>query len=151
MEENLVRTMAKGNRALLNCLQTLGHLSIDSSTSIADKLDQIKAVHAQWKLEDLEGSLEGDELVARQKQRCRDIGKIVFGFLLPIHLCTRREIFFFLLGRVWEKPDISVASIYAGSHRRCYYFDATEAFTGRAKCNDKSNIKRKSHCPHRRK
>lgn len=57
-------------------------LSIDASSSTADKLERIRAFHAQWKIEDLDTALEGLELVERQKQRCKDMGRVVFGFLL---------------------------------------------------------------------
>ena len=40
------------------------------------------ALHAKWKYEDAEEPIEGSELLGRQRQRCKDIGKIVFGFVL---------------------------------------------------------------------
>lgn len=46
------------------------------------KLQETKAFHARWKMEDEKDTLEKEALVTCQKQRCRDIGQIVFGFIL---------------------------------------------------------------------
>lgn len=54
-------------------------LSIEESTLQA-KLAETKALYARWK-EDLEELLE-EELIICQKQRCRDVGLIIFGFML---------------------------------------------------------------------
>lgn len=45
-------------------------------------MDKIQALHAQWNAEDLEKKLQGEELAACQRQNCKDIGMIVFGFAL---------------------------------------------------------------------
>lgn len=42
----------------------------------------IKALHKEWKSEDMDGLLQDDELVARQKQRCKQAGSVIFGFAL---------------------------------------------------------------------
>ena len=46
------------------------------------KLQETKALHARWKIEDEKDTLERKELVTRRKQRCRDIGQILFSFIL---------------------------------------------------------------------
>lgn len=45
------------------------------------KLGEIKALNARWKSENMT-NLEGKELVARHRQRCKDVGLIIFGFTL---------------------------------------------------------------------
>lgn len=54
----------------------LWSLSIDSSTSLEDKLATTAALHACWKLEDL----KGNDLVLRQRQQCKEVDRILFGF-----------------------------------------------------------------------
>lgn len=42
----------------------------------------IKALHKQWKSDDMDGLLWDNELVARQKQQCKQVGSVIFGFTL---------------------------------------------------------------------
>lgn len=52
-------------------------------TDLEAKLKEIKALHARWRVEDEKEALENQEdLVTRQKQRCREIGLFVFDFTL---------------------------------------------------------------------
>lgn len=47
------------------------------------KLDEIKALHARWRTTDKQAPNlqdEDSEVVACKKQRCRDVGLIIFGF-----------------------------------------------------------------------
>lgn len=54
----------------------------DRSTSFEDKISRISALHALWEWEDKHhNALAENDLLARQLQRCKDIGLIVFGFL----------------------------------------------------------------------
>ena len=42
----------------------------------------IKALHKQWKSEDMDGLLQDDEVVTRQRQQCKQVGSVIFGFTL---------------------------------------------------------------------
>lgn len=46
------------------------------------KLYRTQAFYARWKIEDEKDNLARQEIVTHQKQRCRDIGLIVFSFTL---------------------------------------------------------------------
>lgn len=65
-----------------NNLGLAADLVEDPTTTIDDKLERIRALHARWKYEDTEEVLDGDALKTRQRSRCREIGLIVFGFTL---------------------------------------------------------------------
>lgn len=52
--------------------------SVENSV-LAEHLANTIALHARWKAED-QTILDGEELVARQKQHCKEVGRIVFGF-----------------------------------------------------------------------
>ena len=54
----------------------------DPSTEISDKLARAKALHILWKREDAESVMNGEELKARQHERCKAIGLVVFEFVL---------------------------------------------------------------------
>lgn len=54
----------------------------DVPTPTRDRIARAQALHAKWKIEDLKEVVEGDALVARQRQRCKDVGVIIFGFVL---------------------------------------------------------------------
>lgn len=45
------------------------------------KVGEIQDLHARWKAENMI-HLEGDELISRYRQRCKDVGLIIFGFTL---------------------------------------------------------------------
>lgn len=52
-------------------------------SALMAKLASIKALHKQWEAEDGEATgLLDKELIARQRQRCKDIGWLVFSFTL---------------------------------------------------------------------
>ena len=47
------------------------------------KIKETRVLHARWKVEDEKETSENQEdLVLRQKQRCKEIGLVVFGFTL---------------------------------------------------------------------
>lgn len=55
----------------------------DASTTYNDKLARVKALHARWKYEDNEEeALEGNSLQMRQCSRCKELGSIIFGYIL---------------------------------------------------------------------
>lgn len=54
----------------------------DESTTRANKIHQLAALHAKWAYEDKEELVDGSELLGRQRQRCKAIGQVVFGFTL---------------------------------------------------------------------
>lgn len=60
----------------------LSGLKNDASTPIQDKRSRTEALHAKWDLEDIESSLENEAFEARQKNRCNELGMIIFGFVL---------------------------------------------------------------------
>lgn len=43
---------------------------------------EIKALHKQWKLEDMDGLLQDNEMVTKQRQQCKQVGSVFFGFNL---------------------------------------------------------------------
>lgn len=47
-------------------------------------MGRVKALHKQWKAKDAgaSGLLQADELVARQRQQCKQVGSVIFGFTL---------------------------------------------------------------------
>lgn len=54
----------------------------DKSTTRNNKIHQLAVLYAKWAYEDKEEPVEGKELVGRQRQRCKAIGLVVFGFTL---------------------------------------------------------------------
>lgn len=56
----------------------------EEDPSLQAKVGGIKTLHKQWKAEDAEDSvlLQADELMARQRQRCKQVGSVIFGFTL---------------------------------------------------------------------
>lgn len=62
--------------------RALFDLCPDVSTTTDDKHERAKALYTKWIYEDTEEVVEGAELEARQRGRCKDIGRIVFGFVL---------------------------------------------------------------------
>ncbi|MCJ1466708.1 hypothetical protein MMC07_005328 [Pseudocyphellaria aurata] len=61
---------------------TAEYLQEDKSTTDKDKLERMKALYARWKHEDDEEMVGGADLQARQRLRAKEIGLIVFGFIL---------------------------------------------------------------------
>lgn len=61
---------------------SLSGLVEDPDTTLEDKLQWLRALHAKWSFEDKEEAVDGTKLVFRQKTRCKDVGPIVFGFAL---------------------------------------------------------------------
>lgn len=62
-------------------MEPLESLLVEAST-FKDKITKIKALHTQWRAEDKQTDLQGKQLVARQRQRCKDAGFVIFGFTL---------------------------------------------------------------------
>ena len=60
----------------------LNTLCPDLSTTNEDKVERVRALHSKWLYEDAEEIVEGEELAVRQRQRCKAIGQVVFGFVL---------------------------------------------------------------------
>lgn len=60
----------------------LAGLVDDPDTTFEDKLERLKALYAKWKHEDVEEVVEGLELIFWQKNRCKEVGLVVFGFAL---------------------------------------------------------------------
>lgn len=60
----------------------LAGLVDDPDITFEDKLERLKALYAKWEHEDIEEVVEGSELVFRQKNRCKEVGLVVFGFAL---------------------------------------------------------------------
>lgn len=60
----------------------LNTLYPDPSTTAEDKVERVRALHSKWLYEDTEEVVEGAELAARQRQRYKAIGQVVFGFVL---------------------------------------------------------------------
>lgn len=59
------------------------NVSIDLSTTAEDKFLKAFSLYTQWKKKDKEGDiLSLDEVVSCQKERCKDIGCIIFGYIL---------------------------------------------------------------------
>ncbi len=64
-------------------LDVVANLVDDSDTTFNDKLARVIVLHFMWKYEDTEEeALNGDVLQARQRNRCKERGLIVFGFPL---------------------------------------------------------------------
>lgn len=63
-------------------IEVLSNIPDNETTTREDKLRQIAALHSKWKYEDVEKVVEGSELLGHQRQRCKDIGRIIFGFNL---------------------------------------------------------------------
>lgn len=42
----------------------------------------IKALYKQWKLDNKDSLLQDDELMAKQRQQCKQVGLVIFGFTL---------------------------------------------------------------------
>lgn len=54
----------------------------NSDTTFEDKLECLKALYAKWEHEDVEEVIERSELGFRQKNRCKEVELVVFGFAL---------------------------------------------------------------------
>lgn len=61
-----------------------GSPASEEDPSLQAKVERIKTLHKKWKAKDAEDSvlLQADELIARQKQRCKQVGSVIFGFTL---------------------------------------------------------------------
>ena len=57
-------------------------LFLDVPTPTQDNIARAQALHIKWKIEEIEQVLDGNLLVARQRQRCKDIRVAIFGFVL---------------------------------------------------------------------
>lgn len=57
------------------------YTSLEEDTLLEDKLAKIKILHRQWKVEEHE-LFEGNELIGREKQQCKDVGLAIFSFTL---------------------------------------------------------------------
>lgn len=57
-------------------------LSKDQATICADKIERLAILHAKWLYKDKKELVEGDELLSCQRQRCKAVGQVVFGFIL---------------------------------------------------------------------
>lgn len=60
----------------------LASLVNDPDTTFEDKLECLKAPYAKWEHKDVEEVVERLKLVFRQKNRCKEVRLIVFGFAL---------------------------------------------------------------------
>ena len=69
-------------RLASQAVNVLLELVEDETSTRADKVHGLAALHAKWSYEDVEEPVEGSELLGRQRQRCNAIGPIVFGFTL---------------------------------------------------------------------
>ena len=58
--------------------------AIDNEKSIIrmDKIHPLFALNSKWAYEDKKEPVEGSELLGRQRQRCKAIGQVIFGFAL---------------------------------------------------------------------
>lgn len=65
-----------------NALVTVDIFDAKKSLAIEEKVLQAKILHAQWEKEDANHIMEGDELIFCQKQRCKELGMVVFEFTL---------------------------------------------------------------------
>ena len=66
-----------------NDLNAVAKLVDNSDSTFDDKLARTLALHARWQYEDKEEqALEGEDLQARQRSRCKELGRLVFGFTL---------------------------------------------------------------------
>ena len=63
-------------------IKSLDALYPNPSTTNEDKVERMRALHSKWLYEDTEEIVEDAELAARQRQRCKAIGQVVFGFVL---------------------------------------------------------------------
>lgn len=50
-------------------------LCLDPSTTTKDKVERVRALHSKWLYEVTEEVVEGAELPARQRQKCKAIGQ----------------------------------------------------------------------------
>lgn len=83
--EELTSLIAKQESIVFHTVRVVEGLAIDPTTSVEDKIIKVAELHAQWKREDREIAadvLDETELIQRQKQRCKDMGMIIFGFTL---------------------------------------------------------------------
>ncbi|MCJ1349882.1 hypothetical protein MMC31_008125, partial [Peltigera leucophlebia] len=69
------------DRDLAEAVKPSQSLSIEAST-LRNKITEIRELHKQWRFEDRQMDLQGKELVARQRQRCKDARLVIFGFTL---------------------------------------------------------------------
>lgn len=77
--------MAKQESIVSHVVWVVEGLALDQATTVEDKIVKAAELHAQWKQEDRElsaGELSEIEFIQRQKQRCKDMGMIIFGFTL---------------------------------------------------------------------
>lgn len=63
-------------------VEVLSKLDEDKSTTRADKIHRLAALHSKWAYEDKKEPIEGSELLGCQRQRCKAIGLVVFGSTL---------------------------------------------------------------------
>lgn len=54
----------------------------DPKTTLEDKLQWLRVLHAKWQFKNKEWVVDRIELVFWKKTRCKDIRSIVFGFAL---------------------------------------------------------------------
>ena len=70
------------NEKSSQAVEVLSKLDQDKSTTRADKIHRLAALHSKWAYEDIEEPVEGSELLGCQHQRCKAVSLIVFGFTL---------------------------------------------------------------------
>lgn len=62
---------------------TIGpNLVSEEETSLQARLSSTKALHTHWKSEDTMVPVKSEALITRQRQRCKDMGMSIFGFVL---------------------------------------------------------------------
>lgn len=101
---------------LAKAVEPLESLLVEAST-FKDTITKIKALR---RAEDKQTDLQGKQLVARQRQRCKDAGFVIFGLLckklrlMPYaQFFTSKRISFFSQDRLCEKLDFSADFIHA--------------------------------------
>lgn len=81
--QDLPETFTSSGQAKNDELRS-GSLVPEEDSTLKAKVVGIKALHKQWKSEDAEDLvlLQPDKLVVRQRQRCKQVGSVIFGFTL---------------------------------------------------------------------
>lgn len=132
-----------------SALVSTGNVVGSGTLSMDEKELRVQALHTQWRKEDVDHIVKGEELVRRQRQSWKELGLIIFGYTLHEEqvdaiwtLCYEHKDLLLLAKTGFGKSMIFSAPIFDGlSLWRCHYLHAFKTPPSRAKCTDKSNTK----------